>query len=251
MPARCPALDPNRRFSISEVAAITDVAPKTINRFIDDLVLPANAFRKKDRERSIYAFACPIVRFYSSEAGSSLTQATRKEIANSVMEVLKSDWDDLFRWRTSINDHEDALVEYDRILNKDFEKYFASKASCFIFTKGEMELKLNQTVETSLVSLLKLWLAESRIVEDPDIRGGIPTIKGTRISPYEAAGMARADGIDSAMETYPSLSRDDFEMATLYAKAKPLRGRPKKEDDWRKGWRLVSETTVPLSQYAD
>jgi uncharacterized protein (DUF433 family) len=66
-----------------------------------------------------------------------------------------------------------------------------------------------------------------RIVCDPDIMGGTPTIRGTRITTQAILGrVATGDTIDSILEDYPYLDRETVEGAAVYAAANPRRGRP-------------------------
>jgi len=69
--------------------------------------------------------------------------------------------------------------------------------------------------------------ARERIVSDPDIMGGTPTIRGTRITAQSVLGrVAAGDTIDSILEDYPYLDRETVEGAAVYATANPPRGRP-------------------------
>jgi uncharacterized protein (DUF433 family) len=64
------------------------------------------------------------------------------------------------------------------------------------------------------------------IVSDPAIMGGMPTIRGTRISAQSILGRLQSgDSVESVIEDHPALDRDSVEAAALYAKANPPRGR--------------------------
>ena len=68
---------------------------------------------------------------------------------------------------------------------------------------------------------------DRHIVCDPDILGGTPVIRGTRVSVH--AVRARLEGgepVRELMEDYPGVPCEAFEAATLYACTHPLRGRP-------------------------
>jgi uncharacterized protein (DUF433 family) len=66
-----------------------------------------------------------------------------------------------------------------------------------------------------------------RIVSDPNIMGGTPTIRGTRISARSIFGrVAAGDTVDSILEDYPYLDRETVEAAAFYGAANPPRGRP-------------------------
>ena len=68
---------------------------------------------------------------------------------------------------------------------------------------------------------------DRHVVCDPDILGGTPVIRGTRVSVH--AVRARLEGgepVEELMEDYPAVPREAFEAAALYARTHPLRGRP-------------------------
>ncbi len=72
-------------------------------------------------------------------------------------------------------------------------------------------------------------LAKERLIEcNPDIMGGTPVIRGTRLSVYALLGRVEDDdAIESILEDYPDLDRDMVETATTYARANPMVGRPR------------------------
>jgi uncharacterized protein (DUF433 family) len=65
-------------------------------------------------------------------------------------------------------------------------------------------------------------------VSDPEVLGGAPVIRGTRVPVHDvAASIAASAPIERVLAAYPSLDADKVELATLYAEANPLRGRPR------------------------
>ena len=74
------------------------------------------------------------------------------------------------------------------------------------------------------------WYARARnrwIELNPDIKGGTPVVKGTRISVYSIHGrIGHGDTIEDVLEDNPDLPRDAIEAALAYARANPLVGRP-------------------------
>jgi uncharacterized protein (DUF433 family) len=73
-----------------------------------------------------------------------------------------------------------------------------------------------------------LYAAEASVEKNPAIMQGEPCIKGTRVPVHVVAAIASARGLDGALATYPFLKRRQVELAIIYAKAHPRRGRPKK-----------------------
>ena len=65
------------------------------------------------------------------------------------------------------------------------------------------------------------------IVRDPEILGGTPVIKGTRISVYSVLGRVEGrDTIAQIADENDDVPRAAFEAAVVYARANPFRGRP-------------------------
>ncbi|MFI4985027.1 MAG: DUF433 domain-containing protein [Solirubrobacterales bacterium] len=70
-------------------------------------------------------------------------------------------------------------------------------------------------------------LRDQWIESDPQIKGGEPVIRGTRIGVRGVAQrMERGESIESLVEDYPEIPAEAFRAARTYAKAHPRRGRP-------------------------
>ena len=66
------------------------------------------------------------------------------------------------------------------------------------------------------------------VVEDPEVQSGAATFKGTRILVHTIADLlAQGADADELREDYPALTNRMLEVAPLYAKANPRRGRPR------------------------
>ena len=77
--------------------------------------------------------------------------------------------------------------------------------------------------------LYQLKRAHEMVIEDPEILSGTPVIKGTRVPVYDvAAAVESGTSTDRILKSYPSLEDWQVELASLYAKAIPPRGRPKR-----------------------
>ena len=67
------------------------------------------------------------------------------------------------------------------------------------------------------------------VIEDPEILSGTPVIKGTRVPVYDvAAAVESGTSKDRILKSYPSLKDWQVELATVYARAVPPRGRPRR-----------------------
>jgi uncharacterized protein (DUF433 family) len=76
-------------------------------------------------------------------------------------------------------------------------------------------------------ALRRLVQAERMVVSDPAIMKGTPVFRGTRIPVHAVAEMlAQGATVEEIVEGYPALPREAVELAPVYAKAFPRRGRP-------------------------
>lgn len=75
--------------------------------------------------------------------------------------------------------------------------------------------------------LKRLRKVQAMVVSDPEIMRGEPVFKGTRV-PVELVAEMSADGasVEEILTGYPSLGREQVELASLYVAAFPRRGRP-------------------------
>jgi uncharacterized protein (DUF433 family) len=95
-------------------------------------------------------------------------------------------------------------------------------------------------VETDLAKYRK---AMKLISEDPDVQAGAATFKGTRILVHQIADLVSQGATGTELhEDYPRLTPEMITAATVYAKAHPRRGRPRKPS-WRKS-KPLSERTI-------
>ncbi len=75
--------------------------------------------------------------------------------------------------------------------------------------------------------LRRLALATRMVESDPGIMRGTPVYKGTRIPVHVIADMLlQGATVEEILEGYPALTREKVELATMYVKAFPRRGRP-------------------------
>jgi uncharacterized protein (DUF433 family) len=62
---------------------------------------------------------------------------------------------------------------------------------------------------------------------DPDVKGGEPVIRGTRLTARAVlARLAGGDSVSDLAAEYPDVDAEAFEAAAVYARTHPLRGRP-------------------------
>ena len=96
--------------------------------------------------------------------------------------------------------------------------------------------------------LSRLARARAAISCDDAVLSGTPCIKGTRIPAHDIAEMrANEDSVQAVREAFPQLSEDRIELAVLYARAYPRRGRPKRRLS-RKVRKTAFSTAVSLNE---
>ena len=82
-------------------------------------------------------------------------------------------------------------------------------------------------------SLRDLRRARRLVVSDPEILGGDPVFRGTRVPVHMIAELvAQGSKPSELIESYPRLSAEMVRLAPVYAAAYPLRG-PKRKLPWR------------------
>ncbi|MGC1400726.1 MAG: DUF433 domain-containing protein [Candidatus Binatus sp.] len=106
---------------------------------------------------------------------------------------------------------------------------------------GRLLLDLKLVLEEVRSRLKRLERARTMVVEDPEIRGGEPCILGTRIGVYEVASILEQGAAEEEiLEGYPSLKREQLELAKIFARAYPRKGRPPRHPWQQPPWREIS-----------
>ena len=83
------------------------------------------------------------------------------------------------------------------------------------------------------LTISTLRRARSLAVSDPEILGGEPVFRGTRVPVHLIATLMEQGSTEAAiLKAYPRLTSEMIRLAPAYAQAYPLRGRPRKQP-WR------------------
>jgi addiction module HigA family antidote len=97
---------------------------------------------------------------------------------------------------------------------------------------GEPELYVQMQAKCDLWAA---GLAQRLVISDPEIMGGVPVFRGTRISVHQVAELtARGASEAELLDDYPRLTAEMISLARPYASAYPLRGRTRKQP-WHDG----------------
>jgi uncharacterized protein (DUF433 family) len=178
----------------AEAAIAAGVTISDVNRVIDRKILPGDLYSTTEI-RTFRKEACLFIAFYY-ETAEWLTSAARlKAIRDSL--VRDHSWLELKECK--IEESRSVWISWSHIW-EDVDRRFK-----------------------------ELEEARQMVVEDPEILQGTPVIRGTRIPVYDVASLVDSETpIAELSELYPRLNREQFALASIYAKANPQRGRPKR-----------------------
>jgi uncharacterized protein (DUF433 family) len=114
-----------------------------------------------------------------------------------------------------------------------FDALAGSPRSVVSLDGGLVKIDLREPRRELATSLRELRRARRLVVTDPEILGGDPVFRGTRVPVHLIAELV-AQGSQPAelMESYPRISAEMIRLAPVYAAAYPLRGRPRRQP-WR------------------
>jgi uncharacterized protein (DUF433 family) len=93
----------------------------------------------------------------------------------------------------------------------------------------------------------RLEKARALVIADPEILSGTPVIRGTRVPVYDvAASVAAGIPVERILPSYPSLNREQVELAALYAEAHPPREAPGRRTALALGAKIISSSRRKL-----
>jgi uncharacterized protein (DUF433 family) len=92
---------------------------------------------------------------------------------------------------------------------------------------GALVVELSSARTQMESAMRRLAQAERMVVSDSEIMNGTPVYGGTRIPVHALADLlAQGATVEEILKGYPALNREAVELAPVYAKAFPRRGRP-------------------------
>ncbi|MQW58831.1 DUF433 domain-containing protein [Sinorhizobium meliloti] len=201
----------------SEAAVVSRVSLRDVNRVIDEHILP-DAFVSLDNGRHVLAGACSLIAFYF-EGARRLTSEER-----------------LFAFRTAeVRLAKARTLPWAALLREDWTvQHEFLTIDLMPFMRGASE------------RLDDLAAAREIVTASPDVLGGTPVIRGTRVPVYDvAASVAAGHSVERILEAWPSLDAEKIRLASIYAEANPLRGRPRVSGDIPEGLVIVTDRRVP------
>jgi uncharacterized protein (DUF433 family) len=201
----------------TEAAVVSRVALRDINRVIDEGILP-EGFVTHDDGRCVLAAACILISFYFESAGA-LTSEERLFVIRVTLPRLRRP----------------ASLELPAVLEEDWT-----------VRHEYLTIDLAPFVQGATERLARLIAARNLVESCPEILGGMPVIRGTRVPVYDvAASVAAGIPIERILSAYPSIDREKVELAAIFAEANPPRGRPRSRGELPKGAVIVSDRRIP------
>ena len=95
---------------------------------------------------------------------------------------------------------------------------------------GLVKIDLREPRRELATSLRELRRVKRLVVSDPDIMGGDPVFRGTRVPVHMIAELAtKGSSPADLVESYPRLTAEMIRLAPIYAAAYPARGRPRNQ----------------------
>ena len=181
------------QFSSREVAALADVSVWSVDKAIEERVLAGIRAKARGRRRMLPLHAVPYAAIVT-RLPVTLSLATKRDLVRRLSErPVASMTSEPLEIAPAVVVDIPALVGSD--LAERAERY--SKAR------------------------------EDHIVTDPEIMGGTPVLRGTRMTVYSVLGrLEGGDSVEDILDDNPHLSREAIETAALYARTHPLVGRP-------------------------
>jgi uncharacterized protein (DUF433 family) len=196
-------------FSVNEAAAIAEVPPDTIRTALEKKSM-APSFKRKTGNAVRYRFSVGDVLFVKVLVEFPFPLS--KEDKQSLAKILSRGDRKAARW--------------------------SREGSDLVYRSGDMQVSVEcksfrQTVARNLAAYR--W-GRRRIVSSPEILGGEPVFRGTRVPLQHVASLYRKGVPEREItEDFPALSDRDFAYARLVARVGEKPGRPKKRLAFKRG----------------
>lgn len=147
----------------SEAAVVARVALRDVNRVIDENILPEGFFSTDDGRR-VAAAACTLIAFYFDTAKRLTSEECLFAIREAGSRLYR------FRARTLASLIEEDWTVRDEFLTIDLAPFVRR-------TKERME---------------RLAAAREIVISDPDVLGGAPVVRGTRVPVHDVVASVAA-----------------------------------------------------------
>ena len=181
---------PTMKYTPAEASALTNLPIRTVRRLMDRRFIRPRRLRTGRSVQRLLSWEQLVYLRLEAEGLSLLPVPARRKIARQIESDAGMDM-------VAISEGRALVVQVKTVRNELDER------------------------------LRKLKRAESLIVEDLETLRGTPVYRGTRIPVDLIADMLKQGAaVEEIIEGYPALNREQVELAPLYLRAFPRRGRP-------------------------
>ncbi|NBA95976.1 DUF433 domain-containing protein [Pseudomonas sp. R5(2019)] len=209
----------------SEVAFVTQTSESEVDRLLDDGLLPGRfVTRTTRREYDLLGTAVSVC--INHKFKNMLSRAVRRDAIDT--------------W---------AACYYDAAAKEIARKSAIDPLAEWLLALstvdlGPLTVNIRDEMLFVILRMQQLSKAYETVVCDPDILGGEPVFKGSRL-PIENILATVGEGVplELIQEDYPFLTEEMIDLARLYRETHPRRGRPRKAGP-PKGWKLVESKNV-------
>jgi uncharacterized protein (DUF433 family) len=177
-------------YTPAQASAVADLSLKTVHKLIDGRLIHTQRTRVgKETQRFLSQEQLVYLRL-EAEGVRLLPLAIRREIAKAIEN------------------------------SPGIDVVAVSEGSALLVQVKSVRLEVEQ-------QLVRLRKAQQMAISDPEIMQGTPVYQRTRI-PVELVSEMLAEGasVEEILDGYPALDREKVELAPLYMRAFPRRGRP-------------------------
>jgi uncharacterized protein (DUF433 family) len=126
-----------------------------------------------------------------------------------------------------------AAIATPELRRKVFDALADAPRNVVSLEGGLIKIDLREPRRALAASLRELRRAKRLVVSDPEILGGDPVFRDTRVPVHMIAELIAQGSTPAELrESYPRLTAEMIRLAPIYAVAYPLRGRPRGQP-WR------------------
>ena len=243
------------KLTVPEAAAVACVSVRDVNRLYDEKIFPEDillrSYVRHDHDRFVSAWACALIAFYFNSA-EKLTASERIKAISAAEHRVNETLREVFIsfWKHSIFHKTNLCYKTDFYYINKCQEMMYIEFKNLQFQNSFLTIDWEPFVCKVADRLIRLSSAKQMVETSHDVLCGTPVISGTRVPVYDvAASVEKGISIDRILDAYPSLNREQVELATFYAKAVPPRGRRRKRD-LPKGATIIADRRIPRRKEA-
>nr|WP_100550019.1 MULTISPECIES: DUF433 domain-containing protein [unclassified Pseudomonas] len=220
----------------TEVAYVSSATEAEVNRLVDEDLLP-EVFLKTKTRREYDLLGTALTVCINRLTKNILTKAARRV---ALRQWAESDYEKV--WYIAQNGRKEAASSEHFVLALWPQGYNPKGLKVVDDQEVKVVVDLTSEIKKVLLRFRSLHEAANVVISDPNVMGGMPVFKGTRL-PVETvlASIDAGEPFATLKEGYPFLTEEMIDLARVYLDTHPRRGRPRKTTE-RPGWtKLKSE----------